>query len=368
MNQTEVIIIGAGLSGLYAATLLEKAGIDYTLLEGRSRIGGRILSVADHTEPSPAALNVDLGPAWVWPDFQVSLGALIEQLDIPLFAQNEHGDMVYEQSRQAAPQRHRGYVSSTASMRLSGGMRSLTDRLAVLLPAEKILMSHTVSHIEYLNSEVRVHSTMGDGSPSTHSVKHVFLALPPGLAANITFDPPLPDTLQRQWVNTATWMAPHAKYIAVYDSPFWLKQGLSGEARSSVGPMVEIHDASAPESSQGALFGFIGIPAKSRWTTDEYNLKKLCRAQLVRMFGPSADEPVAEFLKDWASDNFTAREADLMLPAGHNVPPAFAAAGPWQNLITGVGSEWSHEFPGYLAGAIDAAAEGFARYQHISNR
>ncbi|HFZ1674902.1 TPA: NAD(P)-binding protein [Klebsiella pneumoniae] len=40
MMNIEVIIVGGGLSGLYAARLLEKAGINYLLLEGRERMGG----------------------------------------------------------------------------------------------------------------------------------------------------------------------------------------------------------------------------------------------------------------------------------------------------------------------------------------
>ena len=39
-----VVIIGAGISGLYAATLLEKTGVDYVILEARDRTGGRVLS------------------------------------------------------------------------------------------------------------------------------------------------------------------------------------------------------------------------------------------------------------------------------------------------------------------------------------
>jgi monoamine oxidase len=38
------VIIGAGVSGLYAATLLEKADVDYVILESRVRTGGRVLS------------------------------------------------------------------------------------------------------------------------------------------------------------------------------------------------------------------------------------------------------------------------------------------------------------------------------------
>lgn len=38
-----VAIIGGGLSGLYAAYLLEQKSIDYILLEARDTLGGRIL-------------------------------------------------------------------------------------------------------------------------------------------------------------------------------------------------------------------------------------------------------------------------------------------------------------------------------------
>ena len=40
-NATDVIIIGAGMAGLNAALLLEEFGASVTVLEGRSRIGGR---------------------------------------------------------------------------------------------------------------------------------------------------------------------------------------------------------------------------------------------------------------------------------------------------------------------------------------
>ncbi|TFG85756.1 MAG: FAD-binding protein, partial [Chromatiales bacterium] len=43
-NRTKVIVIGAGLSGLNAALLLEEQDIDVQVLEGRQRVGGRVLS------------------------------------------------------------------------------------------------------------------------------------------------------------------------------------------------------------------------------------------------------------------------------------------------------------------------------------
>ena len=44
-HDAEIIVIGAGLSGLYAATLLAEAGKDVLVLEGSDRIGGRLYTV-----------------------------------------------------------------------------------------------------------------------------------------------------------------------------------------------------------------------------------------------------------------------------------------------------------------------------------
>jgi monoamine oxidase len=43
-ERTKVLVIGAGLAGLNAALLLEEQGIDVQVVEGRQRVGGRVLS------------------------------------------------------------------------------------------------------------------------------------------------------------------------------------------------------------------------------------------------------------------------------------------------------------------------------------
>ena len=44
---SDVIVVGAGLSGLYSAILLEENGLKVRVLEGRNRVGGRLFSARD---------------------------------------------------------------------------------------------------------------------------------------------------------------------------------------------------------------------------------------------------------------------------------------------------------------------------------
>lgn len=46
-NESDVLVIGAGLAGLQAARLLEAEGVDVRTLEGRSRVGGRVYTLYD---------------------------------------------------------------------------------------------------------------------------------------------------------------------------------------------------------------------------------------------------------------------------------------------------------------------------------
>ena len=133
MQTTRIAIVGAGLSGLYAAYLLEQQSIkDYVLLEARDTLGGRIASVAALGPPATGTATsavridpidrIDLGPAWFWPGYQPQLGRLMDELGLASFEQHETGDTVVERSPHEPPARVRSYANSPASMRLMGGM------------------------------------------------------------------------------------------------------------------------------------------------------------------------------------------------------------------------------------------------------
>jgi monoamine oxidase len=74
----DVLIVGGGVSGLYAARLLQERGLKVHLLEAQGRLGGRL-----HTIESPEGHPIDLGGQWVGPQHKILL-SLCEAHNIPL--------------------------------------------------------------------------------------------------------------------------------------------------------------------------------------------------------------------------------------------------------------------------------------------
>jgi monoamine oxidase len=80
----EVIIVGAGVAGLYAARLLHRRGVSVAVVEARDRVGGRTLSQQVGREV------LDLGGQWQGPT-QDRLAGLAKELGIRIFPQYHAG-------------------------------------------------------------------------------------------------------------------------------------------------------------------------------------------------------------------------------------------------------------------------------------
>jgi monoamine oxidase len=88
--EADVIIVGAGLSGMIAARKLLEAGLKPLILEADERVGGRIL-----TEEVMPGLPVELGAQWIG-DTHERMFRLAAELGVETFAQYDEGETSYE--------------------------------------------------------------------------------------------------------------------------------------------------------------------------------------------------------------------------------------------------------------------------------
>jgi len=78
-NNVDVVVVGAGLSGLSAAQKLQESGKSVVVLEANDRVGGRMLSLPVTTAEKPAAF--DMGAAYLGKT-QTALICLAKELGI----------------------------------------------------------------------------------------------------------------------------------------------------------------------------------------------------------------------------------------------------------------------------------------------
>src|SRR6201991_4230955 len=89
-HEADVVIVGAGLSGMIAARKVLEAGLTPLVLEANERVGGRIL-----TEEVIPGLPVELGAQWIG-DTHERMFRLAAELGVQTYPQYDQGDTSYE--------------------------------------------------------------------------------------------------------------------------------------------------------------------------------------------------------------------------------------------------------------------------------
>ncbi|KAF7190535.1 putative flavin-containing monoamine oxidase A [Pseudocercospora fuligena] len=90
-ERVDVVVVGAGLSGLSAAVHLHKSGLKVKVLEARDRVGGKTYS----KEVNGSAC--DVGAAWINDTNQSKMYELSQRYGLELIVQNSEGEFICDE-------------------------------------------------------------------------------------------------------------------------------------------------------------------------------------------------------------------------------------------------------------------------------
>lgn len=327
-QSTDVVVVGAGISGLSVADQLIRAGRNVMVLEARDRTGGRLLG-------SP----FDLGASWFWPG-EDRVRALAQRLGVETFDQYRDGDAIVDDLN--GVHRYPGNPIDVPAHRIIGGTSSLAKAITDSLPPGVLQLDQPVKEI---TGDLTVVSR-----DYVIQAEHVVIAVPPALAVqSIALPAGLPQKLIDVASQTPVWMGDSVKVVAHFSEPFWRRDGFAGAAISRRGPLVEIHDMSGREGEPAALFGF-AHPASML-----PDIESVIREQLVRMFGPQASAPIEVLIQNWNLEKWTTPPQSSgnsnFSMFGHPIyrEPSFGSRLHWST------TETAERFAGHIEGALEAA-------------
>ena len=343
----EIAIIGGGLAGLIACNVLVSAGIDVQIFEAADRIGGRIKSTRDqHTGEYLA----DLGPTWVWPEYQPIAVKWLKKLNIETYQQYDQGDAIVDIDRYQPPRRQ-FLPGQHGIARIVGGPQSLIDQLAQNIRPSNIHCGFNINRVSRRDGQMYLQSA-GDANQPVHANKVIVAAPLRIMEQMIDWTGLLDNSAINTMRNAPTWMSTQAKAAIIYKTPFWRELGLSGRIASQVGPLFEAHDHCGPDGSPAALFGFLG-PYRQETNADE--IKSAIIEQLVRCFGNEAADFEKIEMMNWENDNLICSDQDRQTPPAHpELLPDHIRSGFCDGRLLFAVAETATQSPGLIEGAIEA--------------
>ena len=334
----DVIIAGAGLSGLTAAFQLKELGTSFQILEARDRIGGRI-----NTIEGP----IEMGATWFGSQ-HIHLRQFLAHLQVEHFEQFTEGKISYDLHSLSPAQFADMPAGQPPSFRIKGGTGTLIQRLANELETEQIKLNTEIKSIADKGESVVVTDTTGQ----TYESRFLIITIPPQLIAHrVQFTPALPKEFRQLLSETHTWMNESIKFALSYERPFWKEKGLSGMGFGQVGPIQEIHDHSNAEHTFFALKGFLNPNLAS---LDQSEREQLVKEQMVKLFGQEAAQYTAYYDCAWIGQSFTSvKEAAPLMPHQHSGHPRLSQPLMGDKVFLG-GTESAPNYGGYMDGAVYA--------------
>jgi monoamine oxidase len=228
--------------------------------------------------------------------------------------------------------------------RFVGGSQRISALVARQL-GRRVVLGAPVRRIVQAGARVTVGTDHGD-----YRGRQVVVALPPTLAGRIDYTPTLP--AMRDQLTQRVPMGTVIKVQAVYDEPFWRKDGLAGYANGDVDPVRLTYDNSPPDGSPGVLIGFIEGELGRVWgQKSPAERRAAVLGSFAAYFGERARTPKRFIELSWAAEPYSRGGY-----VGYTPPGVLTSYGPWLRRPAGrihwAGTETSGFWNGYMDGAV----------------
>ena len=131
-SSRKVIVVGAGMAGLVAATRLKQAGMEVEILEAGNRVGGRMWT------DTSLGMALDLGAAWVHGAGEKNpLTSLVKKLSIPVLETDADSLALYSDGEEISDELYEEIDENTEDLYSSG--RNLKRRARLNDTMEEVL-------------------------------------------------------------------------------------------------------------------------------------------------------------------------------------------------------------------------------------
>jgi monoamine oxidase len=349
---TDVLIIGAGFTGLTLAYYLKQLDVSVTLVEARDRIGGRI-----YTKQNTNQAPIELGATWLVNEHSELL-KLIKTLGLDVFEQHYGSTAIYEPSKSNPPQLVNLPQSSQSSYRIKNGTQSIIKSLSEVLKSDQIATNCNITNINKHDDYI-----LATSENHEFKCKHIISTLPPYLFdQTISVYPNLPKEITSIMQNTHTWMHDSIKVGFTFKTPFWKGERTSGTIYSNVSALQELYDHSDADNNTYALVGFMN---KSFYGNTIEERQELALKQLEYYYGNQVRQFLSYEELVWQDERFTtARYDNFIMPQQNNGNPLFQNSFLNHSLFI-AGTETSSYASGKMEGAIRSAQQVFKQLESL---
>ncbi|WP_044404187.1 FAD-dependent oxidoreductase [Lacinutrix sp. Hel_I_90] len=350
--KTDVLIIGAGLTGLTLAYYLKNSNLSVTIVEARTILGGRI-KTQYNTNQAP----IELGATWLI-DQQVSALSLLKALDVPVFEQQYGTTAIYHPTASQAPQLVQLPLNNSVSYRVKGGTYAIIGALAERLSENTVQYNQNIQTIKLVADGLEASTTN-----AKYHCNHVVSTIPPLLfSKRIRTVPALPNDIQELLLNTHTWMHDAIRIGFTYKTAFWQTKDSSSTIYSNVGPINEFYDHSNADGNLQALSGFMNA---SFFKHTKAERKAIAIKQLQGYYGDIALDFECYEECVWKAEKYTTIESDkTLMPQTNNGHPLYQKT-QLNNRLFIAGAETCSVFPGKMEGAITSAGRVYEQLKAL---